>query len=78
MPRISISLDTRLLRAIDQAARRSAISRSAFVRDSIRHYLAVARTKELERLEREGYLRHPDSEDDLRGWEQAAAKDWKG
>jgi len=74
MPRILISLDTGFLQAMDRAALRSAMSRSAFVRDSIRHDLAVVHTRE---LEREGYLRHPDSDDDLQGWEQVAAKCWK-
>ena len=73
METIQVVLDQRLLRATDKAARRAGMNRSALVRDALRHYLRDLQTQELERLDREGYQRHPDSQDDLQGWEQVTA-----
>jgi metal-responsive CopG/Arc/MetJ family transcriptional regulator len=73
METIQIVLDEKLLRATDKAARHAGKNRSALVRDALRQYLRDVQIQELERLDREGYQRHPDSEDDLQGWEQVTA-----
>lgn len=73
METIQVVIDQKLLRATDKAARRAGKNRSALVRDALRYYLKDTRIQELERLEREGYQRYPDTEDDLQGWEEVAA-----
>jgi metal-responsive CopG/Arc/MetJ family transcriptional regulator len=73
METIQVVLDQKLLRATDKAARRAGMNRSALVRDALRQYLRDVQIQELERLDREGHQRHPDSEDDLQGWEQVTA-----
>lgn len=73
METIQVVIDQKLLRATDKAARRCGKNRSALVRDALRYYLKDARIQELERLDREGYQRFPDTEADLQGWEEAAA-----
>jgi metal-responsive CopG/Arc/MetJ family transcriptional regulator len=70
METIQVVLDQKLLRATDKAARRAGKNRSALVRDALRLYLRETRIQELERLDREGYQRYPDTEDDLKGWER--------
>jgi metal-responsive CopG/Arc/MetJ family transcriptional regulator len=72
METIQVVLDQKLLRATDKAARRAGKNRSALVRDALRLYLKETRIQELERLDREGYQRTPDTEDDLQGWERVA------
>lgn len=73
METIQVVLDTQLLRATDKAARRAGKNRSALVRDALRHYLREVQIQGLERRDREGYQRFPDSDDDLRGWERVTA-----
>ena len=73
METVQVVLDQELLRAADRAARRVKVNRSALVRDALRAYLKQLHYEEKERLDREGYERHPDSEDDLAPWEQVAA-----
>lgn len=73
METIQVLLDQKLLKATDKAARRAKKNRSALVRDALRHYLKDLQIQELERQDREGYQRYPDSVDDLQGWEQVSA-----
>lgn len=73
MPTIQVVLDEDLLRAANVAARKKKINRSALFREALRGYLKQMHRRELERREREGYLRYPDTEDDLVGWEKVAA-----
>jgi metal-responsive CopG/Arc/MetJ family transcriptional regulator len=73
METIQVVLDTQLLRATDKAARRAGKNRSALVRDALRHYLREVQILDLERRDREGYQRFPDTDDDLQEWEQVTA-----
>jgi metal-responsive CopG/Arc/MetJ family transcriptional regulator len=73
METIHVVLDEKLLRATDKAARRAGKNRSALVRDALHHYLRDLQIQELERRDREGYQRYPDTEDDLQGWEQVTS-----
>lgn len=73
MATIQVVLDQRLLKATDKAARRAGKNRSALVREALRQYLRDVQIQELERRDREGYQRYPDTEDDLQGWEQVTS-----
>lgn len=76
MQTVQIVLDEKLLRATDDAARRAKLDRSALVREALREYLDKAQVAELERSDRRGFERLPDTADDLDAWERAAA--WPG
>lgn len=73
MQTVQIVLDEGLLRATDDAARRVKLNRSALVREALREYLDKLRGAELERRDRQGFERLPDTADDLGSWERAAA-----
>lgn len=73
MQTVQIVLDENLLRAADDAARRVKLNRSALVREALREYLDRLRVGELERRDREGFERLPDTADGFAGWERAAA-----
>ena len=73
MRRVQVVLDEDLLTATDHFAGRLKVSRSTLVRNALRAHLKKLYYQELERLEREGYERFPDSEDeDLQGWGEVA------
>lgn len=73
MKTIQIVLDEPLLQAADKVVRRQRTNRSALIREALREHLKRSRIRELEGQEREAYLRQPDTDDDLVGWEQVAA-----
>jgi len=73
METIQIVLDEDLLRAADRAAKRLDINRSALVREALRRYLKTLHHELLERRDREGYERFPDTEPDLSVWEGVAS-----
>jgi metal-responsive CopG/Arc/MetJ family transcriptional regulator len=59
MRTVQMTLDERLVAAVDRAAKRLGMSRSAFTREALRAALEAARVRALERRQREGYERHP-------------------
>jgi metal-responsive CopG/Arc/MetJ family transcriptional regulator len=69
MKRINIVLDRDLLKALDIAACQTKRSRSALVRDVLRTYLENLGIRDLEERDRKGYLRYPQTIDELR-WEK--------
>jgi metal-responsive CopG/Arc/MetJ family transcriptional regulator len=73
METIQIVLDEDLLRAADRAAKRLDVNRSALIREALRRYLKTLHHELLERRDRAGYERHPDTAPDLDVWEGAAA-----
>ncbi|MGH9716800.1 MAG: ribbon-helix-helix protein, CopG family [Candidatus Acidiferrales bacterium] len=73
METIQIVLDERLLRATDQAARRTKRNRSALVRDALREHLRALQVHEKEERDREGYSRRPQTGEESRGWAAEAA-----
>ena len=73
MVTIQVVLDSDLLRDADQAAKRANVNRSALVRDALREHLRRMRIQDLERRDRQGYERHPDTDDELVGWGGAAS-----
>lgn len=70
MTTIQMTIDDDLLRQLDQIIKETNTTRSAFIRESITHYLKMVRIKELEKKHREGYLKKPVIEDEISVWEQ--------
>lgn len=73
METVQIVLDKKLLRATDQAARRTKRNRSALVREALREHLQRLEVRSREERDREAYLRQPQSPDESRLWEGEAA-----
>lgn len=69
---VQIVLDKQLLRATDQAARRTKRNRSALVRDALREHLQSLRIREMEARDREGYSKRPHARDESAVWEAEA------
>ena len=57
METVQIVIDKDLLRAADQAARRTKRNRSALIRDALREHLRRLRVREAEERDRAGYGR---------------------
>lgn len=72
MATIQIVLDEELLHAADQAAERTEMNRSALFREALREYLKKLHYEELERRDRAGYEKHPDTGESIR-WEGVAS-----
>ncbi len=73
MPTIRLVIDDDLLKAADRVAHQNKIHRSALVREALREYLKKLHYRELERRDREGYEREPDTVGKLAVWEGVAA-----
>jgi metal-responsive CopG/Arc/MetJ family transcriptional regulator len=73
METIQVVLDKSLLRAADQAARRTKRNRSALVRDALREHLRKLELQALEEQDRAAYLKQPQSPEETRLWEAQAA-----
>jgi metal-responsive CopG/Arc/MetJ family transcriptional regulator len=69
METVQVVLDKELLQATDKAARRTKQNRSALVRDALRQYLRALEIRAKEEREREGYLKHPQTAEEMSGWE---------
>jgi len=72
METVQIVLDEKLLRATDQAARRTKQNRSALVREALREHLRRLEVRVREERDREGYSRLPKQRDELSAWEAEA------
>ncbi|MYC66855.1 MAG: ribbon-helix-helix protein, CopG family [Acidobacteriia bacterium] len=72
---VQVVLEADLLVQADEAASRAGTNRSALIRDALREHLRRLTILRLEEQHRLGYERFPDVEDDLKGWEAAAAWD---
>lgn len=64
-----MTLDEKLVAAVDKVARRLGMSRSAFARAALRNALQAARIQELERRHRDGYERNPVRKGEFDVWE---------
>ena len=73
MKTVRIVLDKKLLRAADEAARRTKRNRSALVRDALREHLRRLATRDLEERDRAGYSKQRQSCDEVSVWEAEAA-----
>jgi metal-responsive CopG/Arc/MetJ family transcriptional regulator len=69
---IQIVLDKKLLRAADQAARRTRRNRSALVRDALRDHLRRLEVRAREERDRDGYARQPQARNEPLDWEAEA------
>jgi metal-responsive CopG/Arc/MetJ family transcriptional regulator len=72
METVQIVLDKKLLRAADQAARRTKRNRSALVRDALRAHLRQLAIRDLEERDRAGYSKHVKTRDEASAWEAEA------
>ena len=72
METIQVVFDSKLLRATDQAARRTKLNRSALIRDAVREHLRRREIRELEERDRRGYQIGPRADDGLSVWESEA------
>ena len=72
METIQVVLDKKLLRAADQAARRTKRNRSALMRDALREHLQRLDLRAKEEREREGYLRQPQTYEEIHLWDGEA------
>jgi len=70
---VQIVLDKKLLRATDQAARRTKRNRSALVRDALRDHLRKLAVRAREERDREGYSRQRQAREESHLWELEAA-----
>lgn len=66
---VQMTLDEKLLTAVDRAAKRARTTRSAFTRDALRAALARKRIEDLEARHHEAYRRYPVRAGELDGWE---------
>ena len=66
---VQMTLDDELVRAVDRVAKRLRTSRSAFTRDALRAALARDAILRLEQKHRDGYERHPVTDDEFSVWE---------
>jgi len=69
---VQIVLDKKLLRAADQAARRTKRNRSALVRDALREHLQRLAIRDLEERDRAGYSQKRQTRDEASRWEAEA------
>lgn len=67
MKTISITIDERLLGAVDRAAKSSGRTRSDLVRTALQDWLANGARRRLAAADRAGYERHPVARDEFEG-----------
>jgi metal-responsive CopG/Arc/MetJ family transcriptional regulator len=73
MDTIQMVVDSKLRQAIDRAAKRRKINRSAFLREAAREHLKRLRIQEMEDRERRAYLAHPQTDEEIYLWEREIA-----
>jgi metal-responsive CopG/Arc/MetJ family transcriptional regulator len=73
METVQIVIDKELLRAADEAARRTKRNRSALVRDALREHLRRLAIRDLEERDRAGYSKRRQTDDGASAWEAEAA-----
>ncbi len=69
MTTIQMTLDEKLLKEVDGTVKRLGTTRSALIRDSIRHYLKAIQVNRLEAQDREAYKRKPVKPGEFDVWE---------
>ena len=72
METVQIVLDKQLLRAADEAARRTNRNRSALVRDALREHLRRLAIRDMEERDRAGYSKQQQTRDEASAWEPEA------
>ena len=74
MKTVQMTIDERLLKAVDRHCRARHLSRSAFIRDALEAQLARERVREQERRHAEGYRNRPVEPGEFDAW--VAEQDW--
>ena len=69
MKTIQMTFNDDLLKEVDRAVKTLKTTRSALIRDSVRHYLRGLTDRELEAKHREGYLKRPVKRGEFDAWE---------
>ena len=69
MKTVQMTLDEKLVAAVDKAAKKIGTTRSAFTRAALRQALERLKTQGLERRHRVGYARKPVRGDEFSDWE---------
>lgn len=69
MKTVQITLDEHLASEVDRAVDKLGTTRSGFTREALRSALAKLERSELERRQRQGYLRHPVKPGEFDDWE---------
>ena len=62
-----------MLKAVDLAAKRQKVNRSALIREALREYLKRMRERELDEQERRGYEAHPHRAEECLPWLKVAS-----
>ncbi len=70
MRTVQMTLDEDLVADIDQAAKELATSRSALARDALRAFLAQLQAKKLAEKHRQGYKKHPTTQEIFTEWQE--------
>jgi metal-responsive CopG/Arc/MetJ family transcriptional regulator len=70
MKTVHLTLDERLVDAVDRASKKLGTTRSAFARRALRETLEKARVLSLEEKHRTGYQRHPVGRDEFKSWDR--------
>lgn len=68
MKTVQMTLEPALVLAVDRAARRLGVTRSAFTRQALRAALARLRSEARDRRDREGYRRKPVRRGEVADW----------
>jgi len=74
MKTVQMTLDDKLVDAVDEVVQRLGTNRSAFTREALQQALERFRVEELERLHRKGYSRQPVADGEFSVWE--SEQDW--
>lgn len=74
MKTVQMTLDEKLLRAVDAAARKLRKSRSGFTREALKLALRQLKERAMERQHRKGYERQPQQRDEFAVW--ASEQSW--
>jgi metal-responsive CopG/Arc/MetJ family transcriptional regulator len=72
METIQIVIDSKLRQAIDRAAKRKRVNRSALLREAAREHLKRLHVKDMEERERKAYEAHPQTDEEIFLWEREA------
>ena len=70
MRTVQLTLDEELVVAVDKLAKKLGTTRSGFTRDALRAALARSKEREMERKQRDGYLRKPPRRGEFQEWER--------
>jgi hypothetical protein len=70
---IEVVLDSQLLQATNEAAKRAGVNRSALIREALREHLKRLCACKVEARDRRGYRRRPDAAGDTAAWERVAS-----